>query len=330
MGTIRTYLENMFMNLPKSREVLKAKEELLAMMEDKYSELKDLGKTENEAIGIVISEFGNLEELSAELGISEFMGVEDKEDGKRRVSIEEAKKYISDTIYFGKKLSIGVMLCICSPIVLILLSGIAEGTDINFGMNNAILFGLLTLFIMVAMAVGLFIFYGLKYEKYEFLKNESLHLDFATDSYIREEEEKFKITFASKIVVGVVLCMFSVVPVIVAALGFDGSVFLITVCIGILLVMVSIAVRLFITTGMRYNSYKVLLQEGEFRESYKQKNKMSDRIGAIYWPLIVCIYLSWSFITGNWAFTWIIWPITGLLFAVIVNTFEAVQGNKGK
>ncbi len=73
METIRTYLENMFINLPKSEAMIKAKQELLSMMEDKYSELKAAGKTENEAVGIVISEFGNLDELSEELGNSPYM-----------------------------------------------------------------------------------------------------------------------------------------------------------------------------------------------------------------------------------------------------------------
>ena len=69
MEAIRNYLESMFMNLPMTAEVLKAKDELLQMMEDKYTELKEEGKSENEAVGIVISEFGNLEELAEDLGI---------------------------------------------------------------------------------------------------------------------------------------------------------------------------------------------------------------------------------------------------------------------
>jgi len=40
METIKIYLENMFMTLPRSSEVLRAKEELQNMMEDKYLELK--------------------------------------------------------------------------------------------------------------------------------------------------------------------------------------------------------------------------------------------------------------------------------------------------
>ena len=55
--------------LPDTPEVQKAKAELLSMMEDKYTELLNEGHTENEAIGTVISEFGNLDELAEDLGI---------------------------------------------------------------------------------------------------------------------------------------------------------------------------------------------------------------------------------------------------------------------
>ena len=69
MDTIRNYLETMFIKLPDTPEVLKAKTELLSMMEDKYNELKREGHTENEAIGTVIAEFGNLDELAEDLGL---------------------------------------------------------------------------------------------------------------------------------------------------------------------------------------------------------------------------------------------------------------------
>lgn len=73
MEAIREYLNNLFMSLPETPEVLRAKAELLEMMEDKFDELVNEGKTEKEAIGTVISEFGNLEELAQELGIDGYM-----------------------------------------------------------------------------------------------------------------------------------------------------------------------------------------------------------------------------------------------------------------
>ena len=55
METIKSYLETMFANMPDTPEVIRAKSELFGMMEDKYNELISEGKSENEAVGTVIS-----------------------------------------------------------------------------------------------------------------------------------------------------------------------------------------------------------------------------------------------------------------------------------
>ena len=71
MEAVKNYLDRMFANLPNTPSVMRAKDELLQMMEDKYTELISEGKTENEAVGSVISEFGNLDELAEALGVEE-------------------------------------------------------------------------------------------------------------------------------------------------------------------------------------------------------------------------------------------------------------------
>ncbi|MBQ9027668.1 MAG: hypothetical protein IJ110_02760 [Lachnospiraceae bacterium] len=73
METIRNYLNTMFAGLPDTPEVRRAYEELAAMMEDKYTEMIAEGHSENETVGTVISEFGNLEELAQTLGIEEYL-----------------------------------------------------------------------------------------------------------------------------------------------------------------------------------------------------------------------------------------------------------------
>ncbi len=95
METIRNYLETMFLKLPNTPEVYKAKNELWQMMEDKYTELKEEGKSENEAVGIVISEFGNLDELANDLGISRFVENQPMPQGKT-LSLDQAKSYLAD------------------------------------------------------------------------------------------------------------------------------------------------------------------------------------------------------------------------------------------
>ena len=69
METIISYIDNLFRNYPNTLQLQKARDELFGIMEDKYHELKAEGKSENEAIGIVISEFGSMEEIAADLGL---------------------------------------------------------------------------------------------------------------------------------------------------------------------------------------------------------------------------------------------------------------------
>ena len=91
MDTIKEYIDNLFLGLPDTDEVRRAKAELLEMMEDKYEELLSEGKSEEEAVGVVISEFGNLEEIAEELGISEQLKQTKGEDDTERNTTGEGQ-----------------------------------------------------------------------------------------------------------------------------------------------------------------------------------------------------------------------------------------------
>lgn len=71
MDVIIAYLETMFSPYPPSPRLDEAKAELRAMMEDAYSSLISEGKSHNEAVGQVITDFGNLHELAPVLGIAQ-------------------------------------------------------------------------------------------------------------------------------------------------------------------------------------------------------------------------------------------------------------------
>ncbi|WP_026834442.1 DUF4097 family beta strand repeat-containing protein [Eubacterium xylanophilum] len=74
METIRDYLDNLFLNIKETPQSIKVKEELYQMMEDKYEELIADGKSQSEAIGIVISEFGNFDEIVSEFDLIKIEG----------------------------------------------------------------------------------------------------------------------------------------------------------------------------------------------------------------------------------------------------------------
>ena len=61
----------MFAPYPATPRLTEARSELRAMMEDAYNDAIAQGKTHNEAVGQVITDFGNLHELAPVLGIAQ-------------------------------------------------------------------------------------------------------------------------------------------------------------------------------------------------------------------------------------------------------------------
>ena len=35
----------------------------------------------------------------------------------------------------------------------------------------------------------------------------------------------------------------------------------------------------------------------------------------MYWPVAAAVCLAWSFLSGDWGITWVVWPIAGVLYA---------------
>lgn len=70
MEIIMNYIESMFAGVPVTDATKRLREDITANMSDKYEELVKEGKSGNEAIGTVISEFGNIDEVLTEMGVS--------------------------------------------------------------------------------------------------------------------------------------------------------------------------------------------------------------------------------------------------------------------
>ncbi|MBE7069797.1 MAG: DUF4097 domain-containing protein [Ruminococcaceae bacterium] len=204
MNTIRNYLDNMFRNLPNTDAVRKAKAELLQMMEDKYEELIKEGKTENEAIGIVIAEFGNLEELADSLGIGEQV-TESPDETKPILSIDRIKSYLSMINQRALLIPIGIALCICcvaSPII-------AESLPFD------LLGGVGGMFTMIAVAVVLFVLVGIKGKEYTEVRKKECSLSVEGAEYVRNERSSFKSSYGMLTSIGIGLCILSILNPIV-------------------------------------------------------------------------------------------------------------------
>jgi len=312
MNTIRNYLDNMFLGLQQTDDVIRAKKELLAMMEDKYNELKDSGKTENEAIGIVISEFGNLDELGDTLGIKQI--IENKTDISL-IPYEEAINYIEDSRAIAPKTALGVFLCIISPITLLFLIGLKELIFVNVKEELLVAAGLVVLISLVATGVSYFIRFSSKQEKYEYLEFNLFELDYKTEQMVRNIQKQDEQTYKSAVSISVVCYILSALPIIVTPLitEVEG---LSVISVVVTLIIVALSTYNIINKSGSYEACNVLLQQGDYSVKNKS-NKTFQTVSKVYWCVIVATYLGYSFITNNWAISWIIWPVAGVLFGAI-------------
>jgi len=311
MDTIKNYLENMFVTLPKTTEILKIKEDLSANMEDKYNEFKSLGKTENEAIGIVISEFGNIDELISEFDID----IKYEDNLIPTISDEVVEKYMHDRKKNGLLIAIGVFLCIISPVPLMLVAQF-------IGENSFyVVFSLIPLFIFVAVAVGLFIFAGANLNKYKYLEEE-FKLSIYKEADIKERKEAYSNKFTLALIIGVMLCILSgIIFICIATLSNLG-----VAAVGVVLLMVAFAVFIFIYYGIIHESYQVLLQIEDYSKYQKTDNKVIGAVASVVWPLAICIFLVGGFIFNEWRMCWIIFPITGVLFGGFSGAYTTIKG----
>ncbi len=316
MEAIKSYLNNMFTNMPSSPEVVRAKEELGQMMEDKYTELRQNGKTENEAVGAVISEFGNLEELGPQLGIAPQVTASLDPANNIAMDSNQVNQYLNDTRETSSRIGLGVALCILAALPLIVLTGFSSRIGIPENLAAAIGIGILLL--AVGIAVYLFIVNGMKAEKYEDLEKHPVTLSEAVSAMIRERQDAFRPVFARKVATGVLLIILGAAQMAVTGvlINPEGGP-LEVVPVVVLLGLVALAVYLFITGGTEHEAYEILLNTGDYAASRKKDNEIMERFGGFYWTLVLIGYLVWSFTTFNWGFTWIVWPVAGVLFGLI-------------
>jgi hypothetical protein len=318
MDTIRNYLDNLFASLPKTAKITELKSNILSNMEDKYNELKRQGKTENEAIGIVISEFGNIDELISELGIS----TDHNTPSQPLVTMNEVEEYLKVKKVMGIQIGIGAFLCILAPALLVLLSVLVENGIIFTSLNGdaAYVPGLIVLFLLIATAVGIFIFSGMNFERFKYME-EGVQLPMGVSVELKRRHDAFNSTYYLCVVVGVCLCIISPVSLFLSSMISDEAS---EYGVVILLMIVSVAVFLFISSGNVRESYEKLLQIGDYTPKKKKEDKVIGAVAVCVWPLAVAIFLFCGLVYNLWYIAWVVFPITGILFGMFSAVYSII------
>lgn len=278
MNTIRNYLDNMFRNLPNTEAVRKAKAELLQMMEDKYDELIKEGKTDNEAVGIVISEFGNLDELAESLGIGEQV-TESADEAKPMLSMDRVKEYLNMISQRSILIPLGIALCIfCSAFNII--------ADMTPLIPETM--GVSAMFLAIAAAVILFVIARGKRKEFNEIYDKQVSLSIESAEYVRSERKRFRSGYGLMSSIGIGLCILSVVnPIIIGSIPYVKDSFGAVM----LFLFISLGVFLITSSHAKMKGYDRILELNEAGKMSEEFVPKSDR-KVNKAPIIVCAIIA--------------------------------------
>lgn len=125
----------------------KIKQDILENMQEKYNDLLEEGKNENEALGIVISQFGSMEELCRGLELD--LGEERQEQEQEKEQEKEASAEHERLQREYERFLPSQRLAVAASVILFILSPIAGGE-----FDSPLLF-----FSLIAAGVGLLIYF---------------------------------------------------------------------------------------------------------------------------------------------------------------------------
>ena len=244
------------------------------------------------------------------------------EETVRSVSMEEAVSFLKYNETASRWISTGVMLCILSPVLLVLLGGLAEAGFIQMEVTLAEAGGTGVLLIMIAAALGMFIREGMRGKKYEYLEKLDIDTEYGVNGMVKEQRDAYAETHSRRMIIGVMMCIISAVPLLGTQMSrYSNNTDLLPILgVTLLLVMCAAGVKLIVLTCTRQGGFDRLLEEGD----YTRLNKKAGKYDGIYWAIATAVYLCWSFATSRWEFTWIVWPVAGVIFAAYREIIKAI------
>jgi hypothetical protein len=142
---LKSYVENLFNDVPKTKKAVDLKEEITSNLLDKFNDLKSSGKTEDESYKIAIASIGDIGELTANLKDKVSLNYEGIEKSRKKSAL---------------LISIAVGLYIFS-IIPVIGFGMIEGNDF---LNSL---GIIFMFAFCGIATMLIVYSYIARPKYE-------------------------------------------------------------------------------------------------------------------------------------------------------------------
>lgn len=250
-----------------------------------------------------------------------------RDDSVKRISLADAQAYLKWRKTASVLIAVGAFLCIASFMPLLLLGAMAQAGLAGVTEEFAAAAGLCLMAVLAAAGVALFVWCGFKNAPYEFIDSEPFEPEYGVHGMVSEKKNAFRGAYAACNIAATCICILSIIPLFLSIL-LKGELFPTVLLLCLTILLAGVGVVLFILCGVRWASMEKLLQEADYAPARKKKSSVKEAVDTAYWLLAVALYLGWSFASGRWELTWLVWPVAGVLYAALSSILQLTVWNK--
>lgn len=254
-----------------------------------------------------------------------------EESPLRRVTMGQAADYLARRRAAAPKVAFAVLLCIVSPVTLLLLSAMSEAQRFYISENAAAGIGLCVMLVLLAVAVSIFLRADADVRDYRFLEEEPFETEYGVTGMVRQRQREYADTRTRYTTIGAVLYVLAAAPLF-AAVCVDGSDLLYVGAVGVLLVLVGIGCLFLVSAGVYSSAMERLLEEGDYARGQKKHRRVLGTVSTIYWLAATAVFLIYTYGpsgNGQPRYSWIIWAVAGVLYAAVMGVVRLLlRGRK--
>lgn len=247
-----------------------------------------------------------------------------REINVKKVSMKEAKDFLSVNRETSKSTAFAVFLCIISPICLMILAAVSENPQYGLSENGAAGIGMITLVALIAIAVAIFILNGSKTAAFKYLEKEMFETEYGVSEMVNEQRQQYKNKYTKSIITGVCICILSIIPIFIGVMINEDDDLFMVLMVSITLLIVGVGVFFLVLSSVVWSGFEKLLEQGDFSKEKKKNKTIMDNISGIWWLTATAVYLIYSFVTKNWGYSWIIWVAAGVLYPVVAAIINSI------
>ena len=254
-----------------------------------------------------------------------------EESPLRRVTMGQAADYLARRRAAAPKVAFAVLLCIVSPVTLLLLAAMSEVQRFPISGNAAAGIGLCVMLVLLAVAVSIFLRADADVRDYRFLEEEPFETEYGVTGMVRQRQREYADTRTRYTTIGAVLYVLAAAPLF-AAVCVDGSDLLYVGAVGVLLVLVGIGCLFLVSAGVYSSAMERLLEEGDYARGQKKHRRVLGTVSTIYWLVSTAVFLIYTYGpsgNGQPQYSWIIWAVAGVLYAAVMGVVRLLlRGRK--